>query len=779
MSNETLRLLTEKLREKVGDNAAYQDFLNAIKNAEERMAQLHAQDRYGRVKKMTKDDSGGLMGLLKQVGLKAEDVYKNEADAVTRQLVKKITALAAGNHRALLTYDPDREAKTLPTLLREVRTLTLDTRGATLKTKVGGSVNTRQPLTFLDDKGREITGVFTPKKTLNVMAPLREKMDRLADRISDPVGKELVRTFLDRYIAKALDENKNETKNWTEAQKPAALQFLVNTVALDNTTELDQQAMERVMTELFSQELNGGSITGKVPKKVIKAMGEAVMDASGDIYANLYAAHMPDGARIDTRNSAMSAVADLLGVPNAAARSRPMKLILPDGTEVEGTFMAEAKGLDPRNLSEEANGIDGTSLFGGTEEDKQTVGKGMKALADLQVLDYLCGNVDRHQDNMLYQFNGNKKFCGVQGIDNDCSFGILKPGHADHEKELCSLNDMRAISESTYRAVQRLTPEELRFCLRGFDLTEEELNAACFRLNSLKEKLAINKAFNEPEDELEIYNRAGNVHFPQSVIRLVKDKDWTKVKYRDLQVVHEYVDDNGEEQRVPYNVFTMARSAIQNLDDDLHNQKDAFRSLRSEVVVGSGNRAIPSEQAKEAERAKKLSILMDKRTTQGRSSPEYDAMQEAMDEYAFFQRKLKNRIAEASKDREDPDAPYESVVTSEDLEEMRRLAKNVQLKAKAYLDHKGGGYHRDYASKRIEAARLAYKLGEDGAKLNPEEVETSERNMKQALEEVNRRVGDKLEASQWEPGRQSPFEKTDFDAVKNDPQPQPQPQARL
>ena len=526
------------------------------------------------------------------------------------------------------------------------------------------------------------------------------------------------------------------------------------------------------MTELFAQELNGRAITGKVPRKVIKAMGQAVLDVSDNIYANLYAAHMPDGARIDTRNSAMSAVADLLGIPNAAARSRPMKLILADGTEVEGTFMAEAKGLDPGNLSEEADGVDHRSFAGGTEEDRQAVAKGMKALADLQVLDYLCGNVDRHQNNMLYQVNGNKKFCGVQGIDNDCSFGILKPGHADHEKELCSLNDMRAISESVYRAVQRLTPEELRFCLRGFDLTEDELNAACFRLNSLKQKLEINRAFNEPEDELEIYNRAGNVHFPQNVIRVVKDKDWTKVKYNDLQAIHEYTDANGEEHRVPYNVFSMAKSAVQDMTEDLQNQKEAYRTLRSEVAVGSGNRAIPTEQAKEAEKAKKLSILMAKRTTQGRSSPEYDAMQEAMEEYAFFQRNLKNRMAEASQNAEDPDAPYESVVTSEDLEEMRQLAKNVQLKAKAYLDHKGGGYHRDYASKRIEAAKLAYKLGEDGAKLKSEEVEASERNMKQALEEVNRRVGDKLEASAWEPGRQSLFEKTDFDAVKNDPQPQ-------
>ena len=197
---------------------------------------------------MTREDRKGLMELLKQVSLQAEGVSGNETDPETKQLVKKITALAAGNHRALLTYDPDREAKTLPALLSEVRTLTLDTRGAALKTTVGGSVRSRQPLTFLDDKGREIPGVFTPKKTRNVMAPLREKMDRLAERISDPAGKELVRTFLDRYIAKALDENKNETKNRAEAQKPAALEYLVKTIARDNTTELDQRAMGPVMT---------------------------------------------------------------------------------------------------------------------------------------------------------------------------------------------------------------------------------------------------------------------------------------------------------------------------------------------------------------------------------------------------------------------------------------------------------------------------------------------------------------------------------------------------
>ena len=171
--------------------------------------------------------------------------------------------------------------------------------------------------------------------------------------------------------------------------------------------------------------------------------------------------------------------------------------------------------------------------------------------------------------------------------------------------------------------------------------------------------------------------------------------------------VHKYGDIQGNWYKEPRNAFAMAKSAVQDLGDDYKNQKKAYQSLRSEVAVGSGNRAIPTEQTKEAARARKLAELMEARTTQGRSSPQYDAMQEAAEQYALFQIRLKNRMAEAAVDAEDPDAPYESVVTTEDLEEMRRLAKNLQDKARLYLEHKGGGLHSGYANKRIEARILA------------------------------------------------------------------------
>ena len=48
-------------------------------------------------------------------------------------------------------------------------------------------------------------------------------------------------------------------------------------------------------------------------------------------------------------------------------------------------------------------------------------------MADLQVADYIALNMDRHSENMIYQFEGletgEPKFKGVVGIDND--FGLL------------------------------------------------------------------------------------------------------------------------------------------------------------------------------------------------------------------------------------------------------------------------------------------------------------------------------------------------------------------
>ena len=76
MPKDMLKQLSERLLEKAGKNAAYQGFLNAVKNAEDQISQLHAQDRYGRVKKMTREDCNGLMKLLCKLHDPAVDLLR-------------------------------------------------------------------------------------------------------------------------------------------------------------------------------------------------------------------------------------------------------------------------------------------------------------------------------------------------------------------------------------------------------------------------------------------------------------------------------------------------------------------------------------------------------------------------------------------------------------------------------------------------------------------------------------------------------------------------------
>ena len=49
-----------------------------------------------------------------------------------------------------------------------------------------------------------------------------------------------------------------------------------------------------------------------------------------------------------------------------------------------------------------------------------------KDIANLQILDWLCGNPDRHFHNIFYKFDEAGNVTGVVGIDNDLSFEVLR-----------------------------------------------------------------------------------------------------------------------------------------------------------------------------------------------------------------------------------------------------------------------------------------------------------------------------------------------------------------
>ncbi len=138
-------------------------------------------------------------------------------------------------------------------------------------------------------------------------------------------------------------------------------------------------------------------------------------------------------SRVNRRNIAMTRTAELLQVPDLLASSEEVMLNL-NGKILKGTFMKKAVGDDSRNLNQYSN----TGFVNSIDAKKSPTL--IKKIADLQILDFLSGNPDRHSGNIFYKsiFPGieEARLVDIQGIDNDTSFGRnrFEKCHAFHQQ---------------------------------------------------------------------------------------------------------------------------------------------------------------------------------------------------------------------------------------------------------------------------------------------------------------------------------------------------------
>jgi hypothetical protein len=218
-----------------------------------------------------------------------------------------------------------------------------------------------------------------------------------------------------------------------------------------------------------------------------KTFGESLQKLSEDFkkVANqkgiFEAAGIGDKSRIDQRNSAMTDVARLLGMSGIIAKATPMKIIH-NGQVKEGTFMEKAEGEDVRRLTQNSKMLK-------ADKDSFNHPEGLKALANLQVLDYICGNIDRHAGNMLYQFgeeNGKVVLTGICGIDNDTSFGT-RTFEKSRVQNITPLSSIKNITKSCYESLLTFPVDTLKVVLAD-KLSKEELDAVCKRAALLKQR---------------------------------------------------------------------------------------------------------------------------------------------------------------------------------------------------------------------------------------------------------------------------------------------------
>lgn len=246
--------------------------------------------------------------------------------------------------------------------------------------------------------------------------------------------------------------------------------FFKSTILVETikTAETEKQWTEVLKilrnNEIYLKDLEGLNLNDVRTREVLKKMLPKVQkwmtrsDACID-------AKIGDGENLSDRNILTSRTAALLKTSNVVANSNTATLHKDGQNTQMGIAMQQAKGKDYGELLEEA-----------MDAGKQVVytPEAMRQFSCLQLLDSICGQIDRHTSNIFVtseEKNGQIVITGVQGIDNDMAFGEL-----DFEKikkmgcrNLPSLVDwngkctLPAIDKNMFLAMQTMTRESLSF----------------------------------------------------------------------------------------------------------------------------------------------------------------------------------------------------------------------------------------------------------------------------------------------------------------------------
>lgn len=196
------------------------------------------------------------------------------------------------------------------------------------------------------------------------------------------------------------------------------------------------------------------------------------------------------GTNIASRNVAMSRLADLLGVGDLLARSTSAEVTW-NGRKVAGSVMEKAEGESLQALGQ-----------GGRLQNADiTTGDMQKQLICLQLLDSLCGQVDRNINNYFFateqRQEGGLRFASLQGIDNDMSFGKIDDLAIQHSalpplfrtRGDPSTFALPVVDRQMAERLLAISPEMVKFAVADIITDTGEQEALVSRLINMQEGL--------------------------------------------------------------------------------------------------------------------------------------------------------------------------------------------------------------------------------------------------------------------------------------------------
>lgn len=419
---------------------------------------------------------------------------------------------------------------------------------------VGANMSAREAIEYTDKDGVKHQGFFTPEtqvmsKTANIRQVLEEYKDkypRYADFFAKFVDPGVERRPYDEIVEAAKKVKKNIDSN-------ALTNYFTNQVILRDWDD-DPKRLE-VFLE-FAESL----------RKRYNALG--VYKGSG----------IGEGNYIAERAGAMTDVASSLGFSNLLAGSKRVT-VEREGKKVDGIFMESAvlDGVDPNHITKDHPFLKTDAK----EFDSREV---LSSLADLQIIDYLCANTDRHAANFFLRLDSSDpdhpKFTGVVGIDNDNSFGKIVEGGM---MRLAESEELKIITPKMADAITAMTDEKLHDILAGYHLSKMQLQSAEIRLDRLKSMIANGRK------STELKFKDGEVVNDKGVIHIVKDNEWSELTMDKLvpKKIVGYQESDGKEV-IATNIFTMAvsrRKAISEIVAQFNTKEPTKRVQPKDPIV--------------------------------------------------------------------------------------------------------------------------------------------------------------------------------------------------
>lgn len=249
----------------------------------------------------------------------------------------------------------------------------------------------------------------------------------------------------------------------------------------------------------------------KFAVEISKLMG-AIKTGYDNIFQSDLTNVESDRVNMNAHNVATSRIADLFGRGDLIAKSE-MAVVKEYGNNTErvGSVMEGVEGEDAITTLRKDLGKyskdEGRKLTPKEFKDKVAgliKGDFQRDLSDLQVIDYLCGQIDRHFGNYFVQKDSKGDYIGVKGIDNDLSFGNMKErekayNYGIHGRVVVDSSANLIIPHMSLELAIRINminDSMVKYALMDL-IAKPEIAAFCERLSLLKE--AIRKEFEKGE----------------------------------------------------------------------------------------------------------------------------------------------------------------------------------------------------------------------------------------------------------------------------------------